>query len=97
MGKFGLGYLAQMVVGPLNGVGGVDRSVHLQRILEIGAEIGPVGPPGTGDFSVFLVSPLHKSVQSIQGYLLVRSGVGCLQISHKGPYILVGNIFAGIA
>ena len=72
-GKDGLsfGYLAQLAVKALNGIGGVDQSAHLLGVLEICAEIGPVGPPGLGDFRVFLVPALPKGVQSIQGCLLV--------------------------
>ena len=44
----------------LHGVGGVDQPAYLLGILEVGAEIGPVGTPGLGDFRVFLVPALPK-------------------------------------
>ena len=92
-----LGHLAQLAVETLNGIGGVDQPAHLLGVLEIGAEIGPVGPPGLGDFRVFLVPALPKGVQSIQCCLLIHGGIDCLQIGHKGLQILVGHILAGIA
>ncbi len=49
-----LGDLAQLAVEALNGVGGVDRPAHLLWVLEIGAQVGPVGPPELGDFRGFL-------------------------------------------
>ena len=67
------------------------RSAHLLRVLEIGTEIGPVGPPGLGGFLAFLVPALLKGVQSIQGCLLVYSGIDRLQVGHKClqvPYLL---------
>ena len=42
---FRLGHFAELPVEPLNGVGGVDPPPHLLRVLEVGAEIGPVFPP----------------------------------------------------
>ena len=44
--RLGLGYFAQLTVKPLNGVGGVNQFPYFLRVLEIGAEIGPVSPPG---------------------------------------------------
>ena len=61
--RLGLGHLAQLAIKPLNGIGGVDQPVHLLRIFEIGAEIGPIVPSGLGDFRVFLVPALPKGVQ----------------------------------
>ena len=55
---FGLGHLAQLAVKSLNGVGGVDQAPYFLGILEVGAEIGPVGSPGLRDFRVFLVPAL---------------------------------------
>ena len=66
-------------------------------MLEIGTEIGPVHPPGLGDFRVFLVPALSKGVQSIQGGLLIYGGIHRLQIGHKCLQVLVGHIFTGIA
>ena len=59
---FGFGHLAQLAIEALNGVGGVDQPAHLLGVLEIGAEIGPVDPPGLGDFRVFLVLAISKGV-----------------------------------
>ena len=61
----GLGHLAQLAVETLDGIGGIDQPAHLLGVLEIGAEIGPIGPPGLGDFRVFFVPALPKGVQSI--------------------------------
>ena len=94
---FGLGRLAQMAVEALNGVGGEDQPAHLLGVLEVGTQIGPVGPPGLRNFRAFLVPALLKSVQGIQGCLLVHGGINRLQIGHKGLQILVGHILAGIA
>ena len=44
--QFGLGHLAELAVETLNGVGGVDQPAYLLGVLEVGAEIGPVGTPG---------------------------------------------------
>lgn len=95
--RFGLGCLVQLAVETLNGVGGVDQSAHFLMVLEIGAEIGPVGPPGLGDFWVFLAPALPKGVQSIQGCLLIHGGIDRLQVGHKGLQILAEHILAGIA
>ena len=43
--QFGLGYLAQLAVETLNGVGGVDQPVHYLEVLEICVGIGPIGLP----------------------------------------------------
>ena len=64
---FGLGHLAQLAVETLNGVGGVDQSAHLLGVLEIGAEVGPVGPPGLGDFRVFFVRDSPKFCVNLLG------------------------------
>lgn len=44
---FGLGHLAQLPVEALNGIGGVDQPPYLLRVLEVGAQIGPVFLPGS--------------------------------------------------
>ena len=93
---FGFCHLAQLAVKSFNGVGGIDQAPYLLGILEIGAEIGPVGSPGLGDFRVFLVPALPKGVQSVHGCLLVHSGINRLQIGHKGFQILVRHVLAGI-
>ena len=94
--RFGLGHLAELAVETLNCVGGVDQPAYLLGILEVGAEISPVGTPGLGDFRVFLVSALFKDVQGIQGSLLIYGGIDRLQIGHKCLQALVGHILAGI-
>ena len=81
--RLGLCHLAQLAVKSLNGIGGVDQPAYLLGILEVGAEISPVGTPGLGDFRVFLVSALFKDVQGIQGSLLIYGGIDRLQIGHK--------------
>ena len=75
---FGFCHLAQLAVKSFNGVSGVDQASYLLGILEVGAEIGPVGSPGLGDFRVFLVPALPKGIQSVQGCLLVHG-------QHKPP------------
>ena len=60
--RFGLGHLAELAVETLNCVGGVDQPAYLLGILEVGAEIGPVGTPGLGDFRIFLVPALSNGV-----------------------------------
>ena len=51
---FGLGHLAQLAVEALNGIGGIDQPPDLLGVLEVGAQVGPVVPPGLGNFGVFL-------------------------------------------
>ena len=75
--RFGLGHLVQLAVETPNGIRGVDQPVYLLGILEVGAEIGPVGTPGLGDFQVFLVPVLPKGVQSSQG--------ACSSRRHRPP------------
>ena len=41
----GLSHLAQLAVETINDIGGIDQPTHLLGVLEIGAEIGPIGPP----------------------------------------------------
>ena len=53
--RFGLGYLAQLAVEALNSIGGIDQPPDLLGILEVGAQVGPVVPPGLGNFGVFFV------------------------------------------
>ena len=89
----GLGHLVQLAVKTIDGIGSVDQSANLLGVLEIGAEISSVGPPGLRDFRVFLVPALPKGVQSIQGGLLVHSGIDCIQIVHKGLQVLVGHTY----
>ena len=62
--QFGLGHLAQLAVKALNGIGGVDQPAHLLGILEAGAEIGPVGPPGLGIFGYFLSQRSSKATRA---------------------------------
>src|SRR5699024_7345460 len=95
--RLGLGHLAQLAIKPLNGIGGVDQPAHLLGILEIGAEVGPIIPPGLGDFRVFLVPALPKGIQGSQGCLFVHGGIDRLQVGHKGLQVLIGHILAGIA
>ena len=94
--RFGLGYLAQLAVEAFNVIGSIDQPSDLLGILEVGAQIGLVVPPGLGDFGVFLVPVLPKDVQGIQSGLFVYGGIDCLQISHQGLKVLVGHILAGI-
>ena len=48
----GLSHLAQLPVETLDGIGSSDQPAHLLGILEISAEIGPIIPPGSGDFRI---------------------------------------------
>ena len=48
----GLSHLAQLAVETLDGIGSSDQPAHLLGILEISAEIGPIIPPGSGDFRI---------------------------------------------
>lgn len=83
----------QLAIEALDGVGGADQPPHLLRILEIGADVGPVVPPGLGDFGVFLVPVLLKGIQN---GLIIHSGIDCLQVGHERLQLLVGHLFAGI-
>lgn len=75
---FGVCHLAQLAIKSFNGVSDVDQAPYLLGILEVSAEIGPVGSLGLGDFRVFLVSALPKGIQSVQGCLLVHGGINRL-------------------
>ena len=48
----GLGHLPQLAVEALNGVGGINQPPYLLGIFEIGTQIRPVVPPGTGNLRV---------------------------------------------
>ena len=89
--------LPQLPVKALDRVRGIDQTADLLRVLEVGAEIGPVGSPGLRNFRVFFIPALPKGVQSIQRCLLVYSGIDRFQIGHKGFQVLVGHVLAGIA
>ena len=64
--RFCLGDLAKLAVESLNGVGGIDQPPYFLGILEIGAEVGPVIPPGLGDFRVFPVPALPKVSRAVR-------------------------------
>ena len=81
--RFGLGYLAQLTVETPQWRWWCRSACAPPGGLEIGAEIGPIGPPELGDFRVFLVLALPKGVQSIQGCLLIHGGIDRLQIGRK--------------
>lgn len=94
---FRLGHLPKLPDKTLNGIGGVDQPPQFLGILEVGAEVGSVIPPGLGDFGVFLILPFRKGIQRIHGRGLVHRVTDRLQVVHQGLQILVGDIFAGIA
>ena len=94
---FGFCHLAQLAVEALDGIGGVNQPPHLLRVLEIGAQVCPVVPPGLEDFRIFPVPVLPESVQGIQCRLLIYGGINCLQISHERLQVLIAHIFTGIA
>ena len=94
---FCFGHFPKLAVEALDGVGGVDQPPHLLRILEIGAEIRPILPPGLRDFGVFLIPAFSEDVQSVQSGLFIYCRIDHLQICHQGFQILVGDIFAGVA
>ena len=71
---FGFCHLAQLAVEALDGIGGVNQPPHLLRVLEIGAQVCPVVPPGPGDFRIFPVPVLPEGIQSIQCRLLIYGG-----------------------
>ena len=50
---FGFCHLAQLAVEALDGIGGVNQPPHLLRVLEIGAQVCPVVPPGWEIFGYF--------------------------------------------
>ena len=52
---FCLGHFPKLTVEALDGIGRIDQAANLLGVLEIGAEIRPVIPPGLRDFGVFLV------------------------------------------
>ena len=60
--SLGLRHLPQLSVEALNGVGGINQPPYPLGILEIGAEIGPVVPPGAGNLGVFLVPVLSEDL-----------------------------------
>ena len=94
---FCLGHLPKLTVEALDGIGRIDQTANLLGVLELGAEIRPVIPPGLRDFGVFLIPMFGKGIQSVQSRGLIHRGVDCLQVCHERLYVLVGYIFAGIS
>ena len=84
-----LGRFPQLSVKSFDCVGRIDQTAHLLRVLEIGAQVGSILPPGPSDLGVFSVPAFRKSVQCSN---LIDSGVGCLQVCHERLYVLVGHI-----
>ena len=76
--RFCLGRFPQLPIKALDRIGRIDQAAHLLRALEIGAQVGPVVPPGLGDLRVFLVPAFGKGVQSIRCSSLIDCGVDCL-------------------
>ena len=66
-GEYGLGfgYLPQLAVKALNGVGGIDQPAYFLRKFEVGAQIGPVLSPGFGNLRMFLIPASGKGLQSV--------------------------------
>ena len=93
---FGFGHLPKLTVEALYGVGGINQSPHLLRVLKVGAQVGPVLPPGLRYFRVFLIPALRKGVQGSQRRGLIHGRKTCLQIGHQGFQVLVGDVLAGI-
>ena len=93
----GLGHLPELAVKALNSVSGVDQPAHLLRVLEISTQIGPIAPPGAGDFWVFLVPMFRENLQRVQGGSFVYRRVYRLEVGHERFQILVGHISGGIA
>ncbi len=57
----GLGHLSKLSVKSLNRVGGVDQPPDLLGVLEVGAQVGPVFPPGAADLGIFLSQCSEKA------------------------------------
>lgn len=93
---FGFGHLPKLTVEALYGVGGINQSPHLLRVLKVGAQVGPVLPPGLRYFRVFLIPALRKGVQGSQRRGLIHGRIDCLQIGHQGFQVLVGDVLAGM-
>ena len=62
---FRFGHFPKLAVEALDGVGGVNQPPHLLRVLEIGAEIRPILPPGLRDFGVFLIPAFSEDMDFI--------------------------------
>ena len=62
--RFCLRHLAELPVEALNGIGGIDEPTHLLRVLEVGAEIRPVVPPGLCNLGMAVISLLFSSQAS---------------------------------
>ena len=77
---FCLGHFPKLTVESLDSIGRINQAANLLGILEIGAEIWPVIPPGPRDFGVFLVPTLGESIQSVQSRSLIQRCVDRLQI-----------------
>ena len=93
---FGFGHLPKLTVEALYGVGGINQSPHLLRVLKVGAQVGPVLPSGLRYFRVFLIPALRKGVQGSQRRGLIHGRIDCLQIGHQGFQVLVGDVLAGM-
>ena len=50
---FCLCHLAKLTFETLYGIGRIDEPTYFLRILEVGAQVRPVIPPGLGDFRIF--------------------------------------------
>ena len=57
---FCLGHFPKLTVEALDGIGRIDQAANLLGVLEIGAEMWPVIPPGLRDFGVFLIPMFGK-------------------------------------
>ena len=64
---FCLGHLPKLAVKALDGIGRIDQTANLLGVLEIGAEIRPVIPPGLRDFGVFLIPMFGKGIWNLYG------------------------------
>ena len=65
---FCLRHLAELPVEALDGIGRIDQPPHLFRVLEVGAQIRPVVPPGLCNFRIFAVPFLREGVLSQPSY-----------------------------
>ena len=70
----------ELTVIVFNGIGRVDKCSDLLWVLEIGAQIGPVIPPGLSCFLVFGLPFFFKAIKLIESGFLINGSVYALEV-----------------
>ena len=70
----------ELTVKVFNGIGRVDKRSDLLWVLEIGAQIGPVIPPGLSYFRVFGFPFFFEAIKLIESGFLINGSVYALEV-----------------